>query len=93
MAINDHTDWRWDEKVLRTLASIDGSFGPLCGQLTGCLARFGGYAGLYTAALSKAQAGQRHWVDGHDRGSCHTVWIQFHEDLIATLGIPRGTDA
>ena len=30
---------------------------------------------------------------GHDRDSCHTVWIQFHEDLLATLGIPRGTDA
>ncbi|MGP7997237.1 MAG: DNA-binding protein [Streptosporangiaceae bacterium] len=24
--------------------------------------------------------------------SCHTVWIQFHEDLLATLGIPRGSD-
>jgi hypothetical protein len=93
MAINDHTDWRWDEKVLRTLASIVSSFGPLCGQLTGCLARFGGYAGLYSAALSKAQAGQGDWVDGHDRDSCHTVWIQFHEDLLATLGIPRSTDA
>jgi hypothetical protein len=50
-------------------------------------------ARLYTAALSKAQAGQRDWVDGHDRDSCHTVWIQFHEDLLATLGIPPGTDA
>jgi hypothetical protein len=39
------------------------------------------------------QEGQRDWVDGHDRDSCHTVWIQFHEDLLATLGIPHGTDA
>ena len=93
MAVNDHTDWRWDERVLQTLASIDGSFTTLCGELAGCLARFGCYAGLYSAALSKARAGQRVWVDGHDRDSCNIVWIQFHEDLPATLGIPRGTDA
>jgi hypothetical protein len=92
LAFNDHTDWRWDERVLRALAAIEESFRSLCGQLAGCLARFGGYAALYSAALSKAQAGQRGWVDGHDRDSCHLVWIQFHEDLLATLGIARSTD-
>lgn len=92
MAFNDHTDWRWDEQVLETLAAIGGSFGGLCEQLSGCLARFDGYASLYSSALSKAQAGQRDWVAGHDRDSCHMVWIQFHEDLLATLGIPRGSD-
>jgi hypothetical protein len=92
MAFNDHTDWRWDERVLQTLDSIDRSFRSLCDQLAGCLARFDGYAGRYSLALGKAQAVQREWVDGHDRDSCHIVWIQFHEDLLATLGIPRGTD-
>jgi len=32
MAFNDHTDWRWDERVLRTLASLDTSFRQLCGS-------------------------------------------------------------
>lgn len=93
MAFNDHTDWRWDERVLRTLASVGTSFRELCGQLAGCLARFDGYADRYSGALAKAESGQRAWVDGHDRDSCHIVWIQFHEDLLATLGIPRGADA
>ncbi|MBO0788558.1 MAG: transcriptional regulator [Actinobacteria bacterium] len=92
MAFNDHADWRWDERVLQALAAIGRSFQSLCEQLSGCLARFGGYAGLYSSALSRAQAGQRDWVDGPDRDSCHIVWIQFHEDLLATLGMPRGTD-
>lgn len=92
MAFNDHTDWRWDERVLQTLAFIDTSLRGLCHHLAGRLARFGGYASLYSSALGKAQAGQRDWVDGHDRDSCHMVWVQFHEDLLATLGIPRGTD-
>lgn len=92
MAFNDHTDWRWDERVLQTLASIDRSFRRLCERLAECLARFDGYADLYSSALSKALAGQRDWVAAHDRDSCHLVWIQFHEDLLATLGIPRGAD-
>jgi len=93
MAFNDHTDWRWDERVLRTLASVGTGFGELCDQLAASLARFDGYAGRYSAALARAERGQRGWVDGHDRDSCHIVCIQFHEDLLATLGIPRGSDS
>ena len=92
MALNDHADWRWDDRVLRTLASIDGSFRQLCDQLAGCLERFGGYADRYSSALGKVEAGQLAWVDAPDRDSCHILWIQFHEDLLATLGIPRGSD-
>jgi len=92
MALNDHTDWRWDERVLRTLASVEISFKDLCRQLADRLARFDGYADRYSSALSKAAAGQREWVDAPDRDSCHILWIQFHEDLLATLGIPRGSD-
>lgn len=92
MAFNDHTDWRWDERVLRTLASIDSSFRRLCDRLAEQLARFDRYAEIYSSALARAEAGQRAWVDASDRDSCHLVWIQFHEDLLATLGIPRGSD-
>jgi hypothetical protein len=92
-AINDHTDLRWDERVLSELASLDRSFGRICDQLARRLERFAGYAGFYSSALAKARAGQRAWVDGPDRDSCHLVWIQFHEDLLATLAIPRGSDA
>jgi hypothetical protein len=93
MAFNDHTDWRWDERVLRTLAYVGKSFADLCGRLTDCLARFDGYADRYSSALHKVDMGQRAWVDGPDRDSCHLLWIQFHEDLLATLGMPRGSDA
>jgi hypothetical protein len=92
MALNDHSDWRWDERVLRTLASIDDAFRQVCDQLTGCLSRFAGYADLYTSARRRVEAGQRAWVDAPDRDSCHIVWIQFHEDLLATLGLARGSD-
>jgi len=92
MAFNDHTDWRWDERVLQTLTWLERPFGRLGDQLSGCLERFGGYRDRYSSALALAMTGQKAWVDGHDRDSCHTVWIQFHEDLLATLGLPRGSD-
>ena len=92
MALNDHSDCRSDSRVLRILSSVEASFRQVCDQLTGCLARFGGYADRYSAALAKARAGQRAWVDAPGQDSCHTVWIQFHEDLLATLGLERGSD-
>jgi hypothetical protein len=93
MAINDHTDWRWDERVLRTLVSLDGAYRRVCLQLAECLQRFDGYADRYSSALAKVGAGQRRWLDAPDVDSCHTVWIQLHEDVLATLGVPRGSDA
>jgi hypothetical protein len=44
MAFNDHSDWRWDERVMQTLSSVATSFRRLCDELTECLARFDGYA-------------------------------------------------
>jgi hypothetical protein len=92
LAFNDHSDWRWDDRILRELVCLDKAFTRLCGQLAGDLRRFESYAGCFSAALAKARSGQRAWIDAPDRDSCHLVWIQFHEDLLATLGLPRGAE-
>jgi hypothetical protein len=78
--------------VLRTLTSVEGSFRGLRDELAARLARFDGYADRLFSALRRVDAGQRAWVDAPDRDSCHLVWIQVHEDLLVTLGIPRGSD-
>jgi hypothetical protein len=78
---------------MRTLEALDRELPAVTDALAGCLARFGGYDARYSAALRRVNAGRRRWVDAPDVDSCHTVWIQLHEDLLATLGIPRGTDA
>jgi hypothetical protein len=92
MAFNDHTDWGHDEAVLRTLAALEEELRKVCDRLAGGLARFDGYADRYSRALRKVESGGRRWVDSPELDSCHTVWIQLHEDLLATLGIPRGSD-
>ncbi len=92
LAFNDHQDWSWDERVLRTLGSLDKAVRQVLAPLTASLQRFDGYADRFSSALGKVETGQRRWVDSPDVDSCHTVWIQFHEDLLATLGFPRGSD-
>jgi len=90
LAANDHDDPVWDGRVLDELASYRRRLGPLCAELTGVLDRFAGYDDRFAAALARAEAGQLSWVDGAGVDSCHTVWIQLHEDLLATLGLDRG---
>ena len=91
MAANDHTDHRWDDRVLDELASHGRRLAALCSDLGAALERFDGYAGRYAAALARVDDGQVAWVDGTGIDSCHTVWIELHEDLLATLGLERGS--
>lgn len=89
-AANDHQDLRWDNRVLHRLTAVGGELVPLAGTLAECLDRLAGYSERFEAALARARTGQQEWVDGLGRDSCHTVWFQLHEDLLATLGIARG---
>ncbi len=87
---NDHVDRAWDARVLRELAEVGRELGGLVQRLSGILARFGGYDRRYGAALERARAGEGDWVDRMDVDSCHRVWFELHEDLLATLGVERG---
>ena len=91
LAANDHTDWRWDERVLDNLRRLERQMRPVGQQLAAALERFSGYPERYSAALDKVDRGQRAWVDEPRIDSCHTVWMELHEDLLATLGLERGS--
>lgn len=92
-AANDHDDPVWDAKVLVELESIDRELAAINGALAAVLRRFGGYAHRHHQALARVRHGRHEWLDSPDRDSCQLVWIQLHEDLLASLGIPRGSDA
>lgn len=92
MAVNDHTDHRWDDRVLETLRSIGRRLMPLSAELGAAFARCGGYAERYDAALARATRGEHRWVDGVGIDSCHVVWMQLREDLLATLGLDRSLE-
>ncbi|GII20017.1 transcriptional regulator [Planomonospora parontospora] len=89
LAVNDHSDPAWDAGILRELADVGRALAPLADRLASVLTRFRGYDTRFAAALARARAGESAWVDRTDVDSCHRVWFELHEDLIATLGLDR----
>jgi hypothetical protein len=74
-----------------TIAALEEPAHVLAGleaRLTAHLSRFGGYHRRFAAALSRAGT-EPAWITGTGRDSCHQVWFELHEDLIATLGLTR----
>ena len=92
LAANEHTDKEWDQRVLTTLSSLCDDFRPLCQELGGRFVRFQGYDDRFAAALARVERGEHSWVARPRADSCHTVWMELHEDLVATLGIRRGVE-
>jgi hypothetical protein len=91
LAANDHTDGRWDERVIDDLRGLQAGLRPVNEQLAAALERFAGYSERYSAALDRVDRGERAWVAQPTIDSCHTVWMELHEDLLATLGLERGS--
>jgi hypothetical protein len=91
LAADDHTDGRWDQRVLDDLRGLQRGLRSVCEQLAAALQRFTGYAERYSAGLERVDRGDRAWVAQPKIDSCHTVWMELHEDLLATLGLERGS--
>ncbi len=90
LAFNDHSDSSWDIGVIEELAALAEALETISQQLADILDRFRGYNSRFTSALDRVLAGDVSWVDKTGADSCHTVWFELHEDLIATLGLTRG---
>lgn len=91
-APNDHRDDDWDARILDELTALGELLCPQNERLTAVLSRFDGYSSRFDTALTKAKSGEPDMVDKTDRDSCHRVWFELHEDLVATLGISRGSE-
>jgi hypothetical protein len=78
----------YDSRVLDRLADLHRRAEPVCANLSAALLRFQPYRARLTHALGRARSGALDYV-ATSTGSYHTVWFQLHEDLLATLGIPR----
>lgn len=89
-AVNDHADVDWDGAVLDELDDLASGLAPLTTRLERLLSRFGNYRNRFGVSLGRARAGEVGRVDRTDVDSCHRVWFELHEDLIATLGLDRG---
>ncbi|GAA1525188.1 hypothetical protein [Nocardioides humi] len=76
------------DEILAELRSAAAFLAGMEAALVRHLDRFGGYHRRFAAALDAA-AGDPRWITATDRPSCHRVWFELHEDLVATLGLRR----
>lgn len=90
LAANRHDDPDWDARVIEELTRIGTELADLEPRLAAGLSRFAGYHARFTGALTRVRNGDPSWVTRVREDSCHTVWMELHEDLIATLGLERG---
>ncbi|WP_328331365.1 transcriptional regulator [Kribbella sp. NBC_00382] len=90
LAFNDHSEVDWDRKVIGELESLGQELQGISTRASAVLERFRGYDTRFAAAVDRVRSGDGSWVDRTGADSCHTVWFELHEDLIATLGLQRG---
>jgi hypothetical protein len=97
--LNDHRDAAYDALVVSHLATIHDKVVPVLAELAAALERFGGYENRLGEALGRVQrgpAGGDDWADWFTKptiDSYHTAWFELHENLLATLGIERSSEA
>ncbi|MEO7572314.1 MAG: transcriptional regulator [Acidimicrobiales bacterium] len=90
--LNDHTDPTYDAGVIERLAELNGTVRPVCEELGDSLARYGRYRERLAHAVDRVRGGELDWFTKPVIASYHTVWFELHEDLLATLGIERGSE-
>lgn len=88
MIANDHRDPSYDARVLDRFADFHRRAAVICGELSAALSRFGRYRVRLTEALDRTRAGKLEEL-ADSTSSYHAIWAELHEDLLATLGIPR----
>jgi hypothetical protein len=88
MTPNDHTDPAYDSRVLSRFVEFHQRADIACAPLFTAMTRFDRYRIRLADALGRAKSGSVEYLTD-DMDSYHTIWFQLHEDLLATLGIPR----
>ncbi|SOC55749.1 hypothetical protein SAMN05421879_105240 [Ornithinimicrobium cerasi] len=92
LVFNDHLDPLYDRAILHELDRLVAELRDVMTVLAAEVPRFGVHQPRIDTALARAWDGDHRWVDSPEVAAANLVWIQLHEDLLATLGIPRGAD-
>jgi hypothetical protein len=90
---NDHSDATYDQGVVDRLSTLHQNFAPLADQVAEVVPRLQPYPQRFASALEKVQGGDHSWIAKPIADSYHTVWFEFHEELIEALGLSREAEA
>jgi hypothetical protein len=86
---NDHQDSAYDDRVITRIGKLVQRLDPLLDVLSGHDERFAGYRRRFAAAVNGIDEGREELVSSPTADSVHTIWFEFHEDLLRTLGRER----
>jgi hypothetical protein len=86
---NDHADSAYDDRIITRIDRLVQRLEPLLDALSRYDQRFAGYRQRFAAALGAIDEGRHELVSSPTADSVHTIWFEFHEDLLRTLGRAR----
>lgn len=87
--LNDHSDASYDAQIVDRLAALERPLVGLLDSIAAVIPRFGRYASRFAAARARIAAGDVRAFTRPLSGSYHDIWMELHEDLLATLGRAR----
>ncbi len=86
------TDWQQDggdlSKLERLLKLVERQVRAL-GHIIDRIPRYGVYSQRFTQAIEAVDKGQIAYLVSPDVDSIHSIWFEFHEDILTVLGRPR----
>jgi hypothetical protein len=86
---NPHDDAEYDAAVLARLDEVHARVLPIIDAVAAQLPRLNSYSSKLIAALGKIKAGDSAWLARPLIDSYHTVWFEWHEELIGAVGLTR----
>ncbi len=89
LVVNDHTDARYDERLLRELGALLSRAAPWLDRIAARRPRYARYRERLAGAADRAGRGETDYVSGLSVDSVHSIWWQLHADLLAMSGRER----
>jgi len=89
--MDGHSDEQW-AALVNDVTAIDGGLAPVLQATATHVARLGSYAGRFKQALSAMRGGDTSMLASPMKDSYHTVWFEYHEELITAGGRDRAAE-
>ena len=86
------SDWQksdGDPKAELKVIRIAERLAKAIGELTPAIPRHERYVRRLGEAIARVDRGERDYICGPTIDSVHTIWFEFHEDVLSVLGRPR----
>lgn len=86
---NPHTDPEYDRQAAAAVLGLVADMSLTLSDLSARVTRFERYRRRFDNAADQVTAGRHDFVTRPVVDSCHTIWFELHEDLLASMGRSR----